>query len=147
MLYAYDLDGTLADTRQAVLLSYRAVGVEPPPDFFGKPWREWLNDEDLHRRKNEVYAEYVRTHVKPTRLVDTFKKTGGFIITGASYRAAHMVMSSIGIELAFVYSELTMHDKATILNMFDAPGIVFEDSQSIADHLRENTSWTVCRVL
>lgn len=148
MHYAYDLDGTLADTRRAVVEAYRAVGVEPPENFFGKPWREWLTDSALHDRKNAIYPQYVRKYVRPTHLVDTFKATGGLIITGASNEAARIVLDSIGLEDAImVFSELSMQGKANLLNGLSEEGVVFEDSEIISAYLKENTKWTVCRVL
>lgn len=152
MLYAYDLDGTLAHTREAVLEAYRAAGVEPPPDFFGKPWREWLQDEEVHRLKNAYYAQFCTKHIKPTRLVDLYYRTGGIVITGASREAAEVVMTTIGINPEIVSCELSMVQKAEYLNNFTRltktePGIVFEDSINIANYLKEHTTWTVCLAL
>lgn len=146
MQYAFDLDGTLADTREAVLTSYRAVGVEPPLDFYGKTWKEWLNDATLHHRKNAHYIAHGVKLVKPTKMVELMKLVDGFVITGASAAAAEAVLEHIGLPMAFVYPELTKEGKAQILNTYQ-PGIVFEDSLNVALYLRENTKWTVCHVL
>jgi hypothetical protein len=152
MLYAYDLDGTLAYTREAVLTAYRAAGVEPPSDFFGKPWREWLQDEEIHRLKNAYYAQFCAKHIIPTKILDLYQRTGGMIITGASREAAEVVMTAIGINPEIVCCELSKTQKVEYLNDFvrltgTAPGIVFEDSPAIAKHLKEFTEWTVCLVL
>jgi hypothetical protein len=147
MLYAFDLDGTLADTREAVTIAYRSVGVEPPPDFFGKPWREWLTDAALHEAKNQVYREIAPHYIKPTPLVKLFKLTGGMIITGASAEAANVVLRALHLSRPrYLYTQLNMQDKANVLNLHGEEGIVFEDSITIADYLKEKTRWTVCRV-
>lgn len=150
MQYAYDLDGTLVETREAVLAAYRAVGVEPPLDFFGKTWREWLDDPTLHAAKNEEYLKIIRTTdlVRATQIVSLFLITGGFIITGASRKAATAVLDHIGLRPQKFYYELSMKDKAEVLNFHNGDqGIVFEDSEKVASYLKENTSWTVCHVL
>lgn len=151
MHYAFDLDGTLARTREAVLLAYRMAGVEPPPDFFGKPWKAWLSDEDAHRRKNLFYEQLAPAMIHPTNIVDIYRRTGGAIITGASASAVRTVLRAIGLiplpPAAEVHMELDMAGKAYVLNEKADTGIVFEDSPEIATYLMENTQWQVCLVL
>lgn len=126
--------------------AYRRVGVEPPEDFFSKTWREWLNDPKLHKRKNEEYLGLVGHMVRPTQLVKLFKLTGGIIITGASQVAATAVIDAINISPTSTFCELTTQGKARVLNAL-GPGIVFEDSVSVANYLKENTKWKVCLAL
>lgn len=147
MQYAFDLDGTLAHTRDAVLAAYRAVGVEPPEDFFGKTWREWLHDPVKHHQKNEVYLKMMNK-VQPTSIVDLFEQVGGIIVTGASAAAAYAVLQRLDMarEPERVFTELNTKQKAECLNGRGF-GIVFEDSPDVAKYLKENTSWTTCLVL
>lgn len=148
MRYAYDLDGTLADTREAVLTAYRAVGVEPPADFFGLPWKAWLKDAELHAAKNRVYREIAPQYIRPTKLVELYRLTGGIIITGASENAARTVLSALDINSSpEMFCELDMFAKSRVLNEYGEHGIVFEDSPTICAYLKETTQWTVCRVL
>ena len=65
MLYGFDLDGTLALTKPAVEQSYIRAGVMPPPGYWGKPWREWLDDELAHARKNAIYEEIANELILP----------------------------------------------------------------------------------
>lgn len=125
------------------------AGVEPPPDFFGKPWKAWLDDAEAHHRKNEFYRELAPKLVRPTLLVDTFVRTDGIIITGASFEGACIVLRALNLldHVSQLHCELTMVGKAEFLNHFDTPGIVFEDSPTIARYLKEHTEWMVCLAL
>jgi len=78
--------------------------------------------------------------------MDIYLRTGGFIITGASRDAAEMVMFKIGVT-APLHCELSVQQKAAVLNAHGINGIVFEDSLINATYLKEHTEWAVCLVL
>jgi hypothetical protein len=156
MRYAYDLDGTLAHTRDAVVTAYRRVGVEPPSDFFGKTWAEWLPNlvgsivgaRRIHDAKNVEYLQIVRDGlIAPTRIRDLALTTGGVIVTGASSEAAHAVKEAIGLGEFQVFAELTLDGKIRTLNKLSRDGgIVFEDSPDAVLRIRKETRWTACLV-
>ena len=145
-MYAFDLDGTLADTYIAVLRSYQAAGVEPPSDFFGKPWRNWLQDDAAHRLKNELYlADYVRL-VKPMPMAELFKQVGGVVLTGASAVAADAVLRELGLRPDGLHAGLTPEQKAALLTDLAPEGIYFDDSQRAIEIMLplKPRGWELC---
>lgn len=147
MKYAYDLDGTLADTKEAVRSAYMDVGVTPPWDFYLLTWQEWLSNEELHAAKNAVYLrKYVKT-VKPLPLANLFQHTGGTIITGASMSAAFAVTQHLFPgTLVNVCHSLNSDGKVAILNRIATTGIVFDDSIDTIELIRRDTKWTAFHV-
>lgn len=174
MLYAFDLDGTLVDTKDAVLRAYRAVGVEPPEDFFGRTWREWLTDEDKHEAKNLIYVKNVGRWTKRLGLMDVMhdlRKEKAFqhrsepqnmvyVLTGASHDAAKAVLnhhlSYPQLNHEQLHTGLRMEGKAAVLNdlqkkqtsehLSHSYGIYFDDDEETCNYIRENTKWTVLHV-
>jgi hypothetical protein len=150
MLYSFDLDGTLIDSREAVYASYVEVGVSPPADFFSRPWQEWLNDETLHNRKNVVYVQKIPL-IKPLPLMELYKDLRSrlhlpTIMTGASKVAAHAIANYFNLDHSLLYSELTVTAKINMMNRTRS-GIMFEDQRESAERMKRETRWTVCHTL
>lgn len=147
MFYAFDLDGTLFDTRDAVLSAYKAVGVEPPPDFFGKPWHLWLSDHVAHRAKNRMYPKMFHL-VTPLpsleiyRMIPTAHKT---ILTGASAESATALCNHFDVGTTGLETEMTLDDKVRYLATLD-PGIYFDDDTHAIQEIRRRTEWTTHHV-
>ncbi len=147
MLYAFDLDGTLIDSREAVLESYRAVGVEPPPDFFMRSWHEWLSDSTLHDAKNRVYIQKLSL-IKPLPLIRLYFDLGQpSILTGASSVAVDMIAKAFGLKRRMIYPELTLVDKIKMMNNIKEGGIMFEDQLEAAQRMRSETKWVICHTI
>lgn len=164
MYYTFDLDGTLVDSKELVVASYKAIGVTPPKDFFGKSWKEWLkgNDthtaEELHRAKNDYYIALIPRHLKPLPLLKLYKSlmrydTVGLtyapvIITGASLDATKAVLENLGLSnVAYnVHTEMSVEDKIRWM-IGRCPGIMFEDSIEAAEKMKRETRWTICYTL
>jgi len=151
MIYAYDLDDTLADTRAAVLAAYRYAGIEPPTNFWGLSRSEWLHDPSgaIHRRKEVLYPNLVRHMVKPLYLAETFRMTGGYIVTGASELCAEAVMNHLGFgnHCWGLFHSLGYREKGKTLNMLSETGIYFDDNERTCKYLMGETKWQIVRVL
>ena len=146
MLLAFDLDGTLVDTRDAVLKSYRAAGVEPPHDFWGKPWRAWLSDKQAHDRKNEEFRKPdTLKAVKRLKTMELFCQDHSLVLTAASAPAARVILAHYDLRPAALFWELDAEGKVEVLNSHPA-GIYFDDDKSICDMVKRRTSWTVMHV-
>lgn len=148
-MFAYDLDGVLADTKEFVLACYRSAGTEPPPDFWGKTFNEWSGDKELHRRKND-FLEVHKHLIKPLPMLSVYKNTGGIILTGASPEAARIVCGCVGISRPRGYTRMTVKQKAEYLNKLSpvqcSENIMFEDMEENVKYLRENTNWKIVHV-
>lgn len=59
-MIVFDVDGVIADSRRLVRECYDDAGVDMPDDAWGRPWHEWLDDEHVHARKNQLYIEAVK---------------------------------------------------------------------------------------
>jgi phosphoglycolate phosphatase-like HAD superfamily hydrolase len=106
MSVVFDLDGTLADTRKAVEMSYSYFGVRMPKDAWGKPWQEWLPDAAgsfkdaclIHVAKNEIYPKMINRYARRLPPADlAFKLFENNIpiqvLTGASEDATISVLN------------------------------------------------------
>lgn len=148
MLYAFDLDGTLIDSRSVVLEAYRSVGVEPPSDFFIKTWREWLPDAQKHTAKNEIYLKLIHK-IQPLPLLELYRSLDGrcMIMTGASMVAATAIAKQFGLNTKTMLCQMSIDQKVHQMNIFSAPGIMFEDQREAAEIMRSKTRWTICHSL
>jgi hypothetical protein len=100
----FDLDGTLVDTRRAVVEAYGAAGVKFPAFAWGLPWRAWLpglygeeRAAELHAKKTEFYPEMLLNHAEklPAALVFCQLVAEGVsvgILTGASCSSARAAL-------------------------------------------------------
>ena len=147
MLYAYDLDDTLADTKLAVIRAYEQAGITPPEEFWGQPWQAWLEDESIHARKIQIYPGIVRRYVKPLPLADLFRQTGGYILTGASIESAQAVTEHLNLQPIALMCNLDADGKALILNSLAETGIYFDDHLPTCRTVEEKTGWTPVHVL
>jgi hypothetical protein len=151
VLYAFDLDGTLIDSREAVLTAYRAVGVEPPPDFFGKSWREWLLDPVKHKAKNAVYLKMIEEGlVKELPLLELYRTLDryehAYILTGASLEAGAAIVKRWGFAQDRTYFGLSLDNKLQWMQFY-RQGIMFEDNEFAVRRMRKETRWTICHGL
>lgn len=150
MRYAFDLDGTLVDSKLAVHQAYVDVGVLPPEDFFTRPWFTWLNDKALHDAKNEKYLELIPSLVKPLPLMRLFKQLTGkadvSILTGASRIAAQAIVDHFQLLPDLMLCGMDMKAKISVMVEWRY-GIMFEDNLSHAKNMRKETKWTVCHTL
>jgi beta-phosphoglucomutase-like phosphatase (HAD superfamily) len=128
--WAFDLDGVLIDTREAVRLAYRAAGVDMPDDAWGRPAFEWLPDlcgkaaGRVHVRKNEYYPALLAEHgevlemaLRARLLVETGQPTG--VLTGASSEATEAALAllrlRLGFEMPIIRTSCSRQDKIDTL--------------------------------
>src|SRR4029077_19825013 len=143
MLYCFDLDGTLIDSREVLIEAYRSVGVEPPSDFFVKSWREWLPDPELHRKKNEIYLKIIHK-IRPLPLMQLYHSLEGhaMIMTAASRAAVKAVARQFQLDSSTIMCEMSVSTKIHTMNLIPNPGIMFEDQKEPAERMRKETKWT-----
>jgi hypothetical protein len=109
---SFDLDGTLVDTVDMNRQCYIIAGVNPPDDFFGRPWQEWLpavcmqqgkNINVVRARKRQAYAQWVAQHgvrrLAPSFLINEMVKRNSIVsvITGASAENAWLMLDFLGL--------------------------------------------------
>lgn len=155
MQYAFDLDGTLVDTRAVVRDAYASTGIELPEDFFGRTFSEWFTGDAqeaqrVHSEKQLYYHAHAK-EVKELPLMSLFRALvmagrAPRILTGASqtsYQILTEVFPILGSAVAI--TGLSREAKARVLNesSFDT-GIMFEDDFHAASYLKLNTRWTIC---
>lgn len=144
--FLFDLDGTLVDTAHAVKCAYQSVGCEPPDNFFGRPWREWLSNKDMHDRKNHVYPRMLDQYASELPALKLFRMLPNpGILTGASANAATVVLLKFNIMTDLIGCEMTLADKIQLLNALP-PGIMFEDDNKAVTEMRIKTKWTIYNV-
>jgi FMN phosphatase YigB (HAD superfamily) len=136
-----DLDGTLIDSKLAVIEAYRAVGVEMPTHAWGRPWQQWLHDEVAHTRKNDVYADMLRKYGEPLPLYQVAARHQYPVITGASSAAVAAIVGQFGW-LNVVLTNASLEDKALWLHDHAPTGIYVDDDPLTRDYVRRYTGWT-----
>jgi len=153
--YAFDLDGTLLDTKDAVRQAYVDAGVSPPLDFFGKPFVEWFKgteEEAKALRKAKAAAYRTRIYegmVTALPLLSLYRHLAAtdrqpIILTGASYESVYLLAEKFRLQVGTILAGCGVKDKASFLNQYDTAGIMFEDNVESSKYLRAATGWTIC---
>lgn len=132
LIRVFDLDGTLVDSRDAVIASYKDVGIEMKPWHWGKPWRVWLEQACLdagmpsgsaakvHEAKGRRYThhrERVRT-LPPRRLLENSTSDVLLcIISGASFEAimGYLISWGLSSHVRIVRGSLTLEQRIETL--------------------------------
>jgi hypothetical protein len=148
VLYVYDLDGTLIDSHDAVVAAYKAAGITPPADFWGKPFSAWCDANFAHEKKNELYPAMLQKYGKRLPLADLCWLTGGVILTGASEEATLSCLGFLGLlsEVTEIYAGCDDAAKLRYL-MANKTGIYFDDDFRFCQRVRELTKWQAIHVL
>lgn len=156
----FDVDGTLVDTKDAVVKAYAEAGVEVPPDFWGKTWQAWLPQMvgnaravEVHNAKNDIYMQMLK-HVQRTGaadaawLIHTAELSEIGFLTGASEEPSKQILWDLGFgveEHIYGYS-MSVNDKAQMIKMaqrFYPGGVTYvDDSQTAGEDI---ASITGCR--
>jgi hypothetical protein len=140
-MLVFDLDGTLVDTRAAVEAAYSAVGVRMPSNAWGKPWKEWLKDEELHRRKNAVYPIALALYAKRLPLMEHCLRANARVITGASREAVRGIKRILEPRLRVVLHGASLAEKIAWLSCFPQPGVYVDDSAEANARVALETGW------
>lgn len=161
MLYAFDLDGVLIDSEDLVRECYEKAGANPPPDFFGKTFKEWalvdgmpLSElNKIHAKKTELYFEAIKQgRLKAGPMMDLYQKIKDnettHIMTGASYQTCTVMVQHFNLRpAARVHCSHSLEMKIAAMNR-EAPqgGVMFEDITAHYYEMLKATKWTVCLV-
>lgn len=136
----FDLDGVLVDTRDAVRMAYREAGVTMPDDAWGKPWREWLDDPQVHANKNRHYADMLRQHATALPLLDYAEEHRIPIITGASREATRAINIVYGVHLNVIEWSCSLEKKVSLIKAMrdsDQTGIYVDDNVEACQTITE----------
>lgn len=147
MIYAFDLDGTLVDSRDANLAAYRMIGVEPPEDFNVRPWGEWTT-KAIHDAKNIMFEQFAADHIHALPLMELARECGGHVLSMCSRPCMAMIrrLVDFGPNIDNVVHSMSIMDKVDYLSDLGT-GIYWDDSakacEIISRHLR---GWQICHV-
>ena len=90
----FDLNGTLVNTRPAIIEAYKRIGVDAGSNW-DRPWREWCTEE-AHRKKDKIYeGVLMELGVEPDWAMNTFLETPEkdcFIFTEGSLRETNVLL-------------------------------------------------------
>jgi hypothetical protein len=137
----FDLDGTLVDTHELVLLAYEAAGVPRDVVEFGVPAVGWLlrnhfRPNAVAKVKNIAYAALIKERgVKTLPAFDVFmslKPGCRGICTGASAASVRSVLSAVGVAewQTQVSSSVAAFAKPMLLEAMGARGYVDDDEST-----------------
>lgn len=131
-VWAFDIDGVIADTRDAVKESYRIAGVTQPDDVWGISWKLWLpaltdEPEAVHTLKQEYYEKILASggvkRLPGADIAQALKAAGHTVafVTSASQRSARGALSAMGLPTASLMGwELSYVDRVRTLQFLSA---------------------------
>lgn len=126
--WAFDIDGVIADTRDAVHAAYLQAGIWQPDDAWGISWKRWLpaltdSPEAVHAAKQRAYEEMLRDGYRLKKLpgcdmahelIDAGHRV--YFVTAASMRSAQAVLRHCGLPtIMLAGSELTPEARVGVL--------------------------------
>lgn len=159
-MWVFDLDGTLVDTRLAVLDAYGRAGVNMPEDAWGLPWQDWLitpegrPDFAKHALKNAAYPDCVARLARRLDLLEFAVSNRCPILTGASRPAVETIEACFGVTLNVRGYSMTVTDKVFWLRGVTAVGkktledegptnVYVDDDTYARGVIRASTDWRV----
>jgi phosphoglycolate phosphatase-like HAD superfamily hydrolase len=118
-LVAFDVDGTLVNTRGLVAEAYRAVGVNPPDHAWGLRWQDWLpaavggydKAQRVHTEKTQAYVKLVASRDLTDRLLPAARVARAVLdtkgcsvgcITAGTFTTARMILDRIDLPVPLV---------------------------------------------
>lgn len=148
--YAYDLDGTLIETRTANWMAYKQLGVEPPVDFHQRPWETWCA-RTVHERKNAILPSYAG-HMRMLPMFAFALHHKGTILSMCSEKAFELIIETFPRlrDIGPIHIGLSVDRRLSWLRNNQQEGtrrFYFDDSPSFCDILeREKIGWQTCRI-
>lgn len=139
-MVVFDLDGTLVDTRLAVVEAYHMAGVKPADIRWGQPWHTWLKDPAAHEHKNYVYPIALKRLAKALPLLEVACRMRAPVITGASFLAVKAVCERFSVELDVRLMSARLEDKVAWLNA-QGPGTYVDDDAAVRAAVEGGTPW------
>lgn len=106
--WIFDVDGVLCDTRLAVKLAYKEVGVEFPEYAWGLPKQEWFVDEEAHDKKNACYPAFLARYGVRSPICDFVSDllatpfSDVAILSSASESAVRSVLDFVGLSEVYI---------------------------------------------
>lgn len=146
--WVFDVDGVLADTRQAVKDAYFAVGVDQPDDVWGLSWRLWLpaivgdDAPQRHAAKQIFYENALKNGDLPrlagADLARALIDAGNVVhfVTAASERSACAVIEAVELPTELLWdSELSADARCAALKGIASHCVDFGSFTYIDDRL------------
>ncbi len=146
----FDLDGVIVNTRLAVEAAYHTAGIKMPPDAWGRPWREWC-DNDTHRKKNLAYPTVLREHGHPGPLMWLIVKLRGeaLVLTGASPDAVNIIRRTFDIDFKVLGYEQTREQKYEKLSALarNQQVVYFDDDRRVVNNINDTMHSNLTAIL
>lgn len=146
MTIAFDLDGTLIDTRMAVKAAYKLAGIDMPDWAWGLAWQEWLpkqcgmESSRFHKLKNQHYPRMLERYAEVLPLYQAAIELRAPVLTGASRQAVESILKLWpGINVQGC--GMMLAEKIIWLNAH-APGHYVDDNEFARQEVAKNTQWT-----
>lgn len=136
----WDLDGTIVSTREANLMAYRSLGVEPPEDFDLRHWTTWT-DKVTHDAKGQRIAIFIAKYATAGPLYSLYHRYGGHILTMASVPVIEALEPWIRSDSWIIRAE-GRDEKVDYLRQTQLHGIYFDDSEETVERVNRETRWT-----
>jgi len=144
--FVFDFDGVLVETKAAIKKAWRMAGVNPPKDFWKRPWQSWCHDPEAYEKRDEHYKKCLDM-VTLLPMIEVAKATGGVILTNGSERRVLATIEHFRITGCIVKCGLNAVQKAEELNKFSSPGVYFDDNWENVAIIRKLTQWKVIHVV
>lgn len=118
----FDLDGTLVDSKDALIAAYEFAGVKNPEPLLATAWPKWCTLEQ-HSIKNDVYPSMLKRYGKLLPLAKFASKGNWPVITFASRRGVDAVREVFDLELNVFRYGCGVSTKAECLKQLHHRGV------------------------
>jgi phosphoglycolate phosphatase-like HAD superfamily hydrolase len=157
--WGFDIDGVLADTREAVVESYRLAGVEQPADAWGISWKLWLPElvgdraAEVHVAKQYEYARLLERgavqRLPGADMAEALLAYGHlvFFVTAASEQSAHAVLRALTLPVTLLWEAELLRDRrvAELINIRkwrEASSYTYVDDREEGANIAAEAGWT-----
>lgn len=121
-----DFDGVLMETGLAVIDAYRKAGAKNPWLSQSMHWTEWTTEE-IHERKNAIFAQRCARDCTPTPLLEFAEEHGAVVLTSCSKDAYNALKDAFKISLPVLGLGLTKEEKLIHLGKVEKPWFYIDD--------------------
>jgi hypothetical protein len=125
VIWVFDMDGCIVDSRKAVAEAYRQAGLPVMPrSAWGKTAQEWECPPEVRETKKRLYDTCLRKMGRRLHAASLLEITGGSVLTGASMEAVRDVRKFIQVDFPLAGAECDSDLKIEVLRGKAAEGHV-----------------------